>query len=268
MEETIKKTDEVLAVDEKCAPMLEKALAVTIDDEKGLEAGKNLVKDIRALMKEVEGSYGPLKKSAYATWKAICAEENKQLDPLKRAKAIVEGAIGQFIQKVQEEARIEEERLAKEREAEVDKLTKRYEKHLEGYAEIEQEITDLEEKLQESGLSDTEGEAIHRTLTVLRSKLSAKAETVERNQAQVEEAGSFPAKATQSVSLKGVGGGKMERIPTIFNKEAFIRAVAAGQLPIDLLNIDEGKLKKYINQFPSSRPAGVEIKEKPVVRVR
>lgn len=266
--EVVSKTDEIRKVDEKCPAIVASAKAVKIGDEASLEVAKNLVIDIRDLMKEVEESYGPLKKSAHKTWKAIVAEENKQLSPLKEAKTTVEGAIGNYIRILQEEARLEEERLEKEREAEIARITKRLQKHIDGHAEIKDQITMLEDKLKAGNLDDNNVEAINRQLNALYPRLEAKAETVERNQSQVEEAAYMTtAPAKTPTSLKGVGGGRMERIPEVFNLEALFKAVAAGQAPMGLFNLNEGKLKKYVNDFPTVRLPGVKVTPKPVVRV-
>ena len=265
----VKKTKEILAVEAECTPIAGQADSLKISDEKGLETARNLVKDIRVLMKMVEESYGPLKKSAHGTWKDIVAEENKQLSPLKLAKGTVEKAMGKYIEVVQEEARIAEEDRLKLRNEEILKITKRLEKHLEGFAGLKEQITDLEEKLQSGTLSDTQEEVVQNQLTILETKLNNKAETVERNQTQVEEVNVMPVTSSApAVNLRGVGGGKKVRIPAVFNKEALIKAIAEEKAPIDLLDINEGKLKKYVNDFPNCRLPGVNVQTKTKVVVR
>jgi chromosome segregation ATPase len=269
----VEKTKEILAVETECVPIVSEADSLKIDDEKGLETARNMVKDIRALMKKVEESYGPLKKSAHGTWKDIVAEENNQLSPLKLAKGAVEKTIGGYIEHVEEQARIAEEERLELRNKEIQKITKRIEKHLEGYKDLGEQIesltTKLEEKRQASTLTDIEEEAIQNQLTILETKLNNKAETVERNQEAVEVAEIMPTRSSApAVSLKGVGGGKKVKIPTVFNKEALIKFIAEGKAPIDLLEVNEGKLKKYVNDFPNCRLAGVSVQSKTKVVVR
>lgn len=269
----VEKTKEILAVETECVPIVGQADSLKIDDEKGLGVARDMVKDIRALMKKVEESYGPLKKSAHGTWKDIVAEENNQLSPLRLAKGTVEKTIGGYIELVEEEARIAEEKRLKLRNEEILKITKRIEKHLEGYKDIGSQIESLtaklEEKRQAGTLADIEEEAIQTQLAILETKLNNKAETVERNQEAIETAETMPATSSASaVNLKGVGGGKKVKIPTVFNKEALIKFIAEGKAPIDLLEVNEGKLKKYVNDFPNCRLAGVSVQSKTKVVVR
>ncbi len=269
----VEKTKEILAVETECAPIVGQADSIKIDDEKGLEIARNMVKDVRALMKKVEESYGPLKKSAHGTWKDIVAEENNQLSPLKLAKGTVEKTIGKYIEHVEEEARIAEKKRLELRNKEIQKITKRIEKHLEGYkdlgGQIESLSVKLEEKRQAGTLTDIEEEVIQNQLGILETKLNNKAETVERNQEAVEVAETMPDRPSAPVvNFKGVGGGKKIRIPTVVNKESLIKAIAEGKAPIDLLDVNEGKLKKYVNDFPNCRLAGVSVQSKTKVVVR
>jgi len=264
----VEKTKEILAVETKCVPIVDQANLLKIDDEKGLEVARNMVKDIRALMKEVEGSYGPLKKSAHGTWKDIIAEENKQLSPLTGAKGTVEKTIGRYIEVLEEEARIAEEECLRLRNEEIQKITKRLEKHLEGLGTIEEQIVDLQNKLDGDELTEIRAEVVQGQLEVLERKRDAKTETIDRNQAQAEEAEIVPMASAPAVSLRGVGGGKKVRVPTVFNKEALLKFIAEDKAPIDLFDINEGKLKKYVNDFPNCRLAGVNVQTKTKVVVR
>lgn len=259
----------IKAVEKKCEPILEDAKVLIVQDEKGLEVAKDFVRNCRGLIKEVKETFDPMKKKAKAAHAEICSKEKAHLGAPEEAKGIVERTIGKYADLLREQARIAEEKRIADRNKEIERITRRMNKHLDGYKEIEDQISELEKKIQKGGLTEVEEEVIHHQLTLLQSKRNTKAETVERNQTAIEEVETLPA-ATPSpaVSLKGVGGGRTERIPTLFNKEALIKAIAEGKAPIDLVDENIGKLKKYVNAFPNSRVPGINIETKSVVRVR
>ena len=259
----------IQAVEKKCAPILEEAKAITIADEKGLEVAKDKVRSIKDLIKEVKETFDPICSKTNEAHKEATGKRKKHLDPLETAKKTVENIIGDYATLLMKQAQKAEEKRIADRNKEIEKITKRMNKHLDGYKEIEDQISELEKKIEKGDLTEVEDEVIHKQLGILQTKRDSKAETVERNQTAIEEVETMPAAvATPAVSLKGVGGGRTERIPTVFNKEALVKAAAAGSAPIDIFDVNPGKLKKYVNNFPTSRLSGVSIEVKPVVRVR
>lgn len=259
----------IQAVEKKCAPILEEAKAIIIADEKGLEVAKEKVRAINALIKEVGETFDPIVTKANAVHKEATGQRNKHLNPLKEAKKTVENIIGDYATLLMKQAQEAEEKRITDRNKEIEKITKRMNKHLDGYKELEDQIAELEKKIEKGGLTEVENEVIHKQLGILQTKRDSKAETLERNQSAIEEVETMPAAvAAPAVSLKGVGGGRTERIPTLFNKEALIKAIAAGDMPIDLVDENMGKVKKYVNAFPNSRVPGISIETKSVVRIR
>ncbi len=262
-------TKEIKAVEKKCAPVIEDAKALKIEDETGLEVAKDMVRNLRSLMKEVKETFDPIVTKANEVHKEATGQRKKHLAPLESAKLEVESTIGKYADHLREQARIAEEKRIDDRNKEIEKITRRMSKHLDGYKDIEDQIAELEKKIEKGGLTEVEDEVINKQLSALESKRNAKAETVERNQTAIEEAETMPATSpSPAASLKGAGGSRTERIPTLYNKEALIKAIAEGKAPIDLLDENMGKIKKYVNAFPNSRVQGVSIETKSVVRVR
>ena len=177
---------DITAIEKKCAPVVDKANALIINNEADLETAKTVVRDCRALMKEIKDTFEPMKKKASDTHKEIVAQEKKHLSPPEEAKKIVEGTIGKYADKLREEARIAEEKLQKEKEREIEKINKRMNKHLEGFKDIEGQIKTLEEKLAKPETSDVEYEIVDNQLQALIRKRDAKAETVANNQNAME----------------------------------------------------------------------------------
>jgi len=261
-----KEGKEVKVIEEKGAAIVIKAKALTIKDDESLETAKDMVRDCRSLMKEVDATFGPMKKKASAAHKEICAQEKKHLSPPEQAKKIVEDSIGVYITECNRLAQIEEERLADLRTKEVDRITKRLEKHIAQGTDIEKQLEELETKLESYEVGSPDAEATSKMIEVLATKLRNKVETIEINQVQAEEVHIAPVQTTRP-SLKGVGSGRKERIPTVFNKASLIKSIAEGKAPFELLDVNMGKLKKYLNQFESAILPGVKVEEKTVVRV-
>ncbi len=82
----------------------------TADDyTKSTDLGRSL----RAMKKGVLEFWGPLKAAAHTSWKNLCAEENKMVDPVDRAIVMVDSAIRVYLDD-QEKKRQEVERQARE----------------------------------------------------------------------------------------------------------------------------------------------------------
>lgn len=260
---------EIKEVEEKCLPVVAEANAITVKNEADLEVAKNMVRSLRDLGKEVKATFDPIVTKANETHKAATQARKKHLDPIDTAKRAVEGTIGVYADKLREAARVEEQRLEKEKAREIEVINRRMEKHLAGFKDIEGQITALEEKLAKHQTTAVECEIVSNQLEALIRKRDLKAQTVENNQSQMQQVETRTSQAPEtSTVMKGAGGGKQERIPTVFNKEAFVKAIAEGQIPVDLVDINEGKLKKYVNNFPTIRLVGVKIDYKTKVSVR
>ena len=87
------------------------------------ESAVNIGKALRSMKKGVEDFFNPIKSKAYASWKEICATENKLLNPLKVAQDGLDRKIGSYLQ-AQEQERQRREQEAREAalKAEQDRL--------------------------------------------------------------------------------------------------------------------------------------------------
>jgi hypothetical protein len=83
---------------------------ITVDDYiKATDLGRSL----RAMKKGLVDFWGPLKATAHTSWKQLCGEENKMVDPVDRAIVMVDDAICLY-KDDQEKKRQEIECLARE----------------------------------------------------------------------------------------------------------------------------------------------------------
>ena len=89
--------------------------AQAVDDETLGRCG-DLVKQIRACMTVIGDAHTETKKPFLEAGRALDAEKNRLIDPLERAKRIVEGKQSEFLRE-RERARAEEERQRREAEA-------------------------------------------------------------------------------------------------------------------------------------------------------
>lgn len=89
------------------------ALITVVDAEQYTEACE-FIRAISRTRKEVEETFGPIKKKAHETWKESVAQEKKYLDPLEKAEKVVKGKIGIYLD-AEEKKRLELEAAEREK---------------------------------------------------------------------------------------------------------------------------------------------------------
>ena len=94
---------------EKALALPERAKAVQIVDGTSYTAAGEILLAVKAMRKEIEGVFGPMKSKAHAAWKAVCEEEKKADAPLVEAEGIVKREMARYDTE-QERIRMEEQR--------------------------------------------------------------------------------------------------------------------------------------------------------------
>ena len=84
------------------------------------------------------------------------------------------------------------------------------------------------------------------------------AEDIKEQMEEVGENTAFVPEVAVKPDVKGVSARKV-RVPTVANKQAIIAAVAKGEAPESILDVNMGALKKYVNLGSNMRVAGVNI---------
>lgn len=96
------------------------AKQLTIVNDEQYEEAAELARTVKTRQKIVQDYFAPLKKSAHDAHKQICDRETQALKPLKNAEQLCKRAMGEYVQRKQEEARRQEaemRRLAREEAA-------------------------------------------------------------------------------------------------------------------------------------------------------
>lgn len=213
------------AVEKKCSPVIEKAKSLKIINDEGMEEARDFIKSIKALVKEVNGDFDPIVEAAHKTHKEAVARRKKHLDPLQEAEKTAKAAMGNYLDLKEQQER--EEAAEQQRLQEV---------------EDKKRLKSLEGKLgRREARGDEEG-----------------AEGIREEIEEVGETTAYIPETTSKPGVKGVSGRKV-RIPIVANKQAIISAVARGEAPDSIIDINMGQLKKYVNMGNNMRVAGVNI---------
>lgn len=212
-------------VEKKCSPVIEKAKSLKIINDEGMEKARDFIRDVKGLVKEVKGDFDPIVDAAHKTHKEAVARRNKHLDPLEKAEKTVKDTMKTYLDL--------KEKQERERAAEQQRLQE---------AEDKKKLKSLEGKLgRREANGDEEG-----------------AEEIKEEMEAVGESTTYIPETTSKPSVKGVSGRKI-RVPTVANKQAIIAAVARGDAPDSIIDINMGQLKKYVNLGDNMRVAGVNI---------
>lgn len=94
---------------EKAMALPERAKSIVIRDNATYTAAGEILLAVKAMRKEIESVFGPLKAKAHAAWKAVCEEQNKADAPLVEAEGIVKRSMAAW-DTDQERLRMEEQR--------------------------------------------------------------------------------------------------------------------------------------------------------------
>jgi hypothetical protein len=86
------------------------AASITVTNSEQYTEACDFVRAIAKTKKEVEDTFGPIKKKQHEAWKEACAQEAKYLGPLDKALMLVKGKIGTFTAQEEKKRREEEQR--------------------------------------------------------------------------------------------------------------------------------------------------------------
>ncbi len=165
----------------------EQAKLLTINSPIDYDGAAAFTKQVKSLSKRIEDYWGPLKKSARASWQSLVDREKEMLTPLQKAELEVKKKMSDYQRKVQEEeraARALAEKLAKE---EADRLLQQAAEAADQGNTMESEILLAQAEIVESVKPAVQ---IQRpTATGVSTRVYYKARIVNEKQVPVEVAG-------------------------------------------------------------------------------
>ncbi len=256
-------------------PVVERANALIVATVKEKEVAVFEMNIINQLIKKVTEDFSKSKKATYDAWKEVVAQEKGHLDPLETAKQTIRQKIGTFD--------LEQNRLAEIEAARVrEGARKEYEKQLEAAKEkidailsktqdIDETIELLNMELKRDDLTEVEIQKLEAQLELSYAAKENDQSRIEEIHAQAAEPVFVPPTATTGLAstntkVKGAST-QFVLIPEVVSKPALIKAVANGLLPDTILDVNQGKLKTYVNMVKKPIP-GVGITKQAVVSGR
>lgn len=255
----------------KITPMISDINSFIISTSGHLALANEKRKGIKVLIQEVTDTFGPIKKKTYDAWKETVAQEKKYLEPLEKTDTDLKSRMGQFMLAEQQAAEKEANRLAeiarKEKEKEIEKANKKLEVLMEKAGNLDAQIEALSAELQNQSIDDE--------AAIIRAKLNgllAQKESLERKVSvqatQAEQITATPQIITPIPEKPKIAGlsFRTEKKGEIINKLQVIKAVAAGTLPLELVDINNTVLNRLVKA--GMNIAGVDVVTVPITQTR
>ncbi len=244
--------NEVQSIEKKASDIMSQAAALIVTDHEQEQVGIEFIKGIKALKKDVEETFGPIKKKTHEAWKESVAQEKKHLEPLEAAEKMIRGKVVCFQDEQERLRRVAQAKLEevarKEQQKRLDVAAKKVNTLLEKSTDLNGQIADLETAIIAS-IDDTELTAIEAKLDLLRAKRDALDQAVYNKQAEVEQAqyvAPTPMVAPAAPKVQGASS-RVKKKAQISNPMALIKAVAAGTVPLGAITFDMSVLDKLVN---------------------
>ena len=261
----------VQSIEKKATDIVYQAGAFVVTNHEHEQAGVEFIKGIKALKKEVESTFGPIKDKQYAAWKECVAQEKKHIEPLDAAERLVRGKVVAFQDNQERLRRAEEARLQeiarKEQQKRIDAAAKKVNGLLDKCTDINGQIAALEIALTEN-LDDEERATIDHKLNLLRVKRDNIEQAVLNKQAEVEQAAYVspsPTIAPAAPKTQGASS-RVKKKAQIIHPMVLIKAVVAGQVPVGVVTFDMSALDKLVNA--GAIVPGVSFTEERILSVR
>lgn len=264
--------NEIAVLEKKVNPIVEQANALTVTDQVGLEVARDLVRVINALIKEVEGTFKPIKQAIDESKRKALEQERRYLVPLVNAKAEASNKAGTYLDeqdRIRRQAEQQQrEQAERERQAAINKADKRIAALMEKSGDLSAQIQTLTAELFYPDLPDLDRERIGAQVQALQRKYNDLQGKVDEKQAEIETVLSTPAPATVIEMPKVAGlSSRTELIPEVINPMALIKAIADARFPVGLVKEwDYALLKKLVNS--GMNIPGVSSQSRRVMGVR
>lgn len=108
-------------IQNKSLKITDQAQIIEIQNDDDYKKASDVLLLIKDALKEIDSTFGPIKKKSHEAWKEVVAQEKRHQEPLLSAERAIKFKIGFYIEEQQRRKREEEARLlavAKKREEE------------------------------------------------------------------------------------------------------------------------------------------------------
>jgi hypothetical protein len=230
------------AVERKAADLTKDCLSLEVADNQSYERAAHMLKVVAAVRAEVEETFGPVVASAHAAHKAALAAKAKHDEPLKAAERHLKASMGGYAAEQERVRQAEQRRLAAIAQAEAEAEAKRL---------AEEQVLELAIEAEQAG-DDEQAEAILAEPLPPPEPVFAAPVIVPRSTPQVAGISSRQTWKAECCDLL-----------------ALVRAVAAGQAPIDALQPNVVFLGQQARSLRSAlRYPGIRVWAEESVAVR
>jgi hypothetical protein len=114
---------ETTEIESKALALPEKARLIVVDSNEGMTMADNTVKDLDAMLKEIDGTFKPIADKAFQAHRAVTGKWKEIKQPLEDAKLYLVNQVKTYQRKIKEAAEAEARRLAeKARQDEEERL--------------------------------------------------------------------------------------------------------------------------------------------------
>lgn len=129
-------------IKEKSVVAVSNAKALVISTKEDYELGGNHILGLKALEKQIDNWFDPIRLKAHASWKEVVATQKNLKEPSIQARTLISSKMGIWRQEEERKRRAEEERLNKiaEAQAEEERLARALEAEQQGDQEEAEEI--------------------------------------------------------------------------------------------------------------------------------
>jgi hypothetical protein len=248
---------EVLSLKVPDSPLVTQAKALQIKTDEDVTTAKDIRSQLKAritfVMDDPKGPQFTINiNSAHKLHKNLVAAAKVFTDPCNEAIRIIDTNMGKFDDEKLRLKELAEKQAKKDQEAAqkkiMDAATAKINKALASTGKIEQQITDMEEIVNNPDSSETEIELASRQIEVLRMKLDSHTEKAAQIQKTAEQAAdALPVASPAAVDYTKTGGVKRKKSGEVLDKLALIKLVAEGKAPDVLFDLNQGALNKLIN---------------------
>lgn len=254
-------------------PIVNDAMALSVSTVAEKEIAVTQMNLVNGLIKKVKETFEPIKQKTRAAWQEVVDQEKKHLLPLDTARETIRGKIGTYdleMKRLREEeerkAREEAQRAYEEQLAEAQAMIDAI---LAKTVDIDETIELINMELKRDDLNDIERQKLESQLDIANATKENNQEKVEEIHARAAEPVFIPPTprlVVPDTKVKGASS-RFELVPQVVNKMALIKAVANGNVPDTVLDVNMGQLKKYVNMMKRATP-GVTYTEQAVVSGR
>ena len=245
--------NELIELEQKVAPVVAWAQGLHIENDYELELVDERKKDIRQLERQIDETFDPSIDAAKKNLAEARALKAKFTDPLKTAYGLAADAQKDYFSRKEKEAQKAAEKAAEEARIQTEKDLEAARKKIDKLGlqagSIESELKELGLLLNDPNSTETEMQVAQAKIDTLQSKLDSKRGAIEETAQRAEIAAMAPVPAAVPTAVSKPPGmsARKEKILTVINKGAVLRAIVDGLIGEDLVDIDMGKLKRMVN---------------------